>query len=142
MTILFTTIVIMKYCEKTVQEDKIWDFVRICIRTPKSSFLETWTQRSLKPQLNFYSAEVFYMFAVISDVKTESQCIWMSYKTKHTSRHHRISQHLQVSCHLVNILNLNMLMNLKLKCVPPRLILHTIWKHTSRPGATGMLLFH
>lgn len=65
----------------------------------------------------------------------------MSYEIKPTLRHHRISQHLQVSCHLVNSLNPKILMNLKLKHVLPRLITRACWKHTSLPGATGMLLF-
>lgn len=63
-------------------------------------------------------------------MKTESLSSWMSYETKSALRHHRISQHLQVSCRLFKNLNLEILMNLTLKCVQPRVIPHARWEHT------------
>lgn len=80
------------------------------------------------------------MLVVIPEMKTESLSSWMSYETKSALRHHRISQHLQVSYRLVSSLNLKILMNLTLKCVLLRVIPRACWEHTLLPGALGVLL--
>lgn len=80
------------------------------------------------------------MLVVIPEMKTESLSSWTSYETKSALRHHRISQHLQVSCRLVNSLNLKILMNFTLKCVLPRVIARACGEHTLLRSNGGAVL--